>query len=129
MKKKIRILHLEDDPFDQEIIKNIIKGSTDFESEIICVSTKNDFVKELKNSSIKHILRKGKLLIFELKKRKKYLLVHLRMTGQLIYRDKKEIENLDITFANDDQEVREINLYNDRLYFTQSRRERREKII
>jgi serine/threonine protein phosphatase PrpC len=34
---------------------------------------------------------------------------------------KKEIENLDITFANDDQEIKEINLYNDRLYLLDSK--------
>ncbi len=65
MKKKIRILHLEDDPFDHEIIKNIIKGSTDFESEIIWVSTKNDFVKEVKNKFYDIILADYKLPAFD----------------------------------------------------------------
>jgi formamidopyrimidine-DNA glycosylase len=45
---------------------------------------KDDFVKELKNSAVKNILRKGKLLILELSSGKS-LAVHLRMTGQLIY--------------------------------------------
>lgn len=46
---------------------------------------KNDaFVAGLKNSAIKKILRKGKLLIFELSSGKS-LAIHLRMTGQLIY--------------------------------------------
>ncbi len=42
------------------------------------------FVKGLKNTVIKNILRKGKLLVFELSSGKS-LVVHLRMTGQLIY--------------------------------------------
>jgi formamidopyrimidine-DNA glycosylase len=42
------------------------------------------FAKELKNSGIKSILRKGKLLIFELSSGKD-LAIHLRMTGQLVY--------------------------------------------
>lgn len=65
MKKKIRILHLEDDPLDQEIIKNILKGSTDFESEIICVSTRNDYIKELKNKFFDIILADYKLPSFD----------------------------------------------------------------
>ena len=52
----------------------------------------NKFKKELKNNFITSVQRKGKLLIFELKKTKKHLLVHLRMTGQLIY-NKKEKKN------------------------------------
>jgi len=42
------------------------------------------FVKEIKNSVIKNILRKGKLLILELSSGKS-LAVHLKMTGQLVY--------------------------------------------
>ncbi len=49
-----------------------------------------DFVKGLKNTTIKSILRKGKLLILELSSRSarssgKSLTIHLKMTGQLIY--------------------------------------------
>jgi len=43
-----------------------------------------DFIKGLKNSTVKNILRKGKLLIFELSSGKA-LTIHLKMTGQLIY--------------------------------------------
>ena len=42
------------------------------------------FIQELKNVKIKNIIRKGKLLIFGLNSGK-YLTVHLKMTGQLIY--------------------------------------------
>lgn len=45
---------------------------------------KEEFIRGLKNAAIKNILRKGKLLIFELSSQKS-LAVHLRMTGQLIY--------------------------------------------
>jgi formamidopyrimidine-DNA glycosylase len=42
------------------------------------------FIKELKNVKIKNIIRKGKLLIFELSSGKS-LTIHLKMTGQLVY--------------------------------------------
>jgi formamidopyrimidine-DNA glycosylase len=45
------------------------------------------FKENLINHSIKSITRRGKLLIFELSEN--YLLIHLKMTGQLIYIDKK----------------------------------------
>lgn len=45
---------------------------------------KEEFIKALKNSTIKNILRKGKLLILELSSGES-LAVHLKMTGQLIY--------------------------------------------
>jgi formamidopyrimidine-DNA glycosylase len=43
-----------------------------------------DFIKGLKNVTLKNIIRKGKLLIFELSSGKS-LAVHLKMTGQLVY--------------------------------------------
>ncbi|MDD5618017.1 MAG: bifunctional DNA-formamidopyrimidine glycosylase/DNA-(apurinic or apyrimidinic site) lyase [Candidatus Omnitrophica bacterium] len=42
------------------------------------------FIKGIKGSKIEHILRKGKALILELSSGKS-LVVHLRMTGQLVY--------------------------------------------
>lgn len=51
----------------------IVKGSTP------------RFKKDLKNNYITKIDRVGKLMIFSLRRGKKYLLVHLKMTGQLIY--------------------------------------------
>ncbi len=45
---------------------------------------KEDFIKSLKNTTIKNILRKGKLLILELSSGKS-LAIHLKLTGQLIY--------------------------------------------
>lgn len=48
------------------------------------------FVKEVKNNKFIDILRIGKLIIFVLSS-KKYMLVHLKMTGQLIYQHGKDI--------------------------------------
>lgn len=57
-------------------------------------TVKNDdkvFVDILKNNQIKEIDRIGKLIILELKDGKNYLLVHLKMTGQLIYQKGKDL--------------------------------------
>jgi formamidopyrimidine-DNA glycosylase len=43
------------------------------------------FIKVLQNNSFSHLERIGKLLIFALADKKNYLLIHLKMTGQLIY--------------------------------------------
>lgn len=52
--------------------------------KVIKEPKKEEFVKGLKNANIKHILRKGKLLIMELSSGKS-LTIHLKLTGQLIY--------------------------------------------
>ena len=51
------------------------------------------FLKVLVGNNFKHIERRGKLLMFALNKTEEYsyLLVHLKMTGQLIYRHKKQL--------------------------------------
>jgi len=59
-------------------------------AKVIREPKKERFIKELKNAIIKKIIRKGKLLIFELRSRqtrlpRKSLTIHLKMTGQLIY--------------------------------------------
>lgn len=53
-------------------------------SKVIKEPAKDKFTAGLKKVAIKKILRKGKALIFELSNGK-YLVMHLRMTGQLIY--------------------------------------------
>jgi len=53
-------------------------------AKVIKEPKKEKFIKELKNVAIKNIIRKGKLLIFELSSGKS-LTIHLKMTGQLIY--------------------------------------------
>ncbi|MDD5031790.1 MAG: bifunctional DNA-formamidopyrimidine glycosylase/DNA-(apurinic or apyrimidinic site) lyase [Patescibacteria group bacterium] len=50
-----------------------------------------DFVKILKGNSFFGLDRIGKLLIFELGDKENFLLIHLKMTGQLIYWNKGEI--------------------------------------
>jgi formamidopyrimidine-DNA glycosylase len=52
--------------------------------KVIKEPKRENFIRELKNNQIKDILRKGKLLLFELSSGKS-LAIHLRMTGQLIY--------------------------------------------
>ena len=49
-----------------------------------------DFINVLRGNKISNIKRRGKLLVFVLKD-KKYLLIHLKMTGQLIFRQGKDI--------------------------------------
>lgn len=52
-----------------------------------------EFLKILVGNNFSHIERRGKLLMFALDKSGKYgyMLVHLKMTGQLIYRNKQKI--------------------------------------
>ncbi len=52
--------------------------------KVIRDTKKEDFIRGLKGAIIKDIIRKGKLLIFELSSGKS-LAVHLKMTGQLVY--------------------------------------------
>ena len=51
--------------------------------------SRQSFRKELINIKITKIDRIGKLLIFSLHKTQSYLLIHLKMTGQLVYCDDK----------------------------------------
>lgn len=52
--------------------------------KVIKEPKREDFVKGLKNTVIKNIFRKGKLLILEVSSGKS-LAIHLKMTGQLVY--------------------------------------------
>jgi len=61
-----------------------IKSVTVLNPKTVGISP-DDFIKSLSGSFFIDILRRGKLLIFKLKKPDTYLLVHLKMTGQLIY--------------------------------------------
>ncbi len=66
--------------------------STDILLLRLIKSNPRQFKNILKNNSFKNIKRVGKLLIFELKETPgSFLLVHLKMTGQLIYCSKKNI--------------------------------------
>jgi len=57
----------------------------------IVKSSGKDFVLVLEKNSFEDIERRGKLLIFGLSQKNKYLIIHLRMTGQLIYQKGGEI--------------------------------------
>ena len=49
------------------------------------------FKKYLKGKSFSQISRRGKLIIFDIKNTDRFMLLHLKMTGQLIYQNKKKI--------------------------------------
>jgi len=67
---------------------------------------RSDFVKGLKNNTIKNILRKGKLLILELSSGKD-LAIHLRMTGQLVYPGNGKTSR--VSFRLSDGEILDFN--------------------
>ena len=50
-----------------------------------------DFCTVLKNNSFQKISRWGKFIIIQLSQKNEYLVVHLRMTGQIIYINKDKI--------------------------------------
>jgi formamidopyrimidine-DNA glycosylase len=58
-----------------------------------------EFAKLLKNTTVKHILRKAKLLILELSSGKS-LAVHLRMTGQLVYPGNGKTSRVSFKFSD-----------------------------
>ena len=80
----------------KKIFKKEIK-KVDLRLKRIVKSSARGFVLDLKGNKFKDINRRGKLLIFSVETRQclvsttKYLLIHLRMTGQLIYQKNKEI--------------------------------------
>ena len=62
----------------------------------ICLSkiikcTNKDFYTILKDNSFKKISRLGKFIIIQLSKKDKYLVIHLRMTGQIVYVNKGQV--------------------------------------
>jgi formamidopyrimidine-DNA glycosylase len=68
-------------------------------AKVIREPKKEGFVKELKNNTIKEIIRRGKLLIFILSSGKS-LTIHLKMTGQLIYPGSGKISKVSFKFSN-----------------------------
>lgn len=76
-------------------LKNTILKKKIIEIDIglkkIVKSSLRKFKLDLKNNKFTDIKRRGKLFIFELAREEKYLLIHLRMTGQLIYKKNKKI--------------------------------------
>jgi formamidopyrimidine-DNA glycosylase len=78
----------------QDLSKSITKKRiTDIvvNKEKIIKNNLSSFLKILRNNNFAKIDRRGKLLILHLYKNDKYFLIHLRMTGQLIYQHKKKI--------------------------------------
>jgi formamidopyrimidine-DNA glycosylase len=69
---------------DKTIINKKIVDVIVNNAKVIRGMDEEKFIKELKNVNIKNIIRKGKLLIFGLSSGK-FLTIHLKMTGQLIY--------------------------------------------
>jgi len=67
--------------------------------KVIKEPKKEDFVKGLKNTAIKNIFRKGKLLVLELSSGK-FLTVHLKMTGQLIYPGNAKNSRVSFSFSD-----------------------------
>lgn len=74
----------------QKILKKKIK-KVDLRLKKIVKSSKKSFALDLEENKFTNIKRRGKLLIFDLSQKNKCLLIHLRMTGQLIYQKDKEI--------------------------------------
>jgi len=69
-------------------------------ARVIREPKKEKFVANLKNVAIKKIIRKGKLLIFELSSGK-FLTIHLKMTGQLIYPGDGKTSRVSFGFSDD----------------------------
>jgi len=74
----------------KRILAKTIKGISVAKLRLIKNSLA-EFKKELIGNRFQAIDRVGKLLIFRLTKGHKYMLIHLKMTGQLIYKDKNEL--------------------------------------
>jgi formamidopyrimidine-DNA glycosylase len=85
---------------NKKIIDVIINNA-----KVIKEPRKEKFVKELKNTAIKEIIRRGKLLIFILSSRStqssgKSLTIHLKMTGQLIYPGSGKTSRVSFKFSD-----------------------------
>ncbi|MFH1678641.1 MAG: bifunctional DNA-formamidopyrimidine glycosylase/DNA-(apurinic or apyrimidinic site) lyase, partial [Candidatus Omnitrophota bacterium] len=70
--------------FKRAVLGKKIIGVKINNPKVIKSPKKESFIKCLKGAKIKNVLRKGKLLIFELSTGKS-LLIHLKLTGQLVY--------------------------------------------
>ncbi len=92
---------IKNDLLGSDILGQKIKNVDVFYPSIIEIS-KNEFIKKINNKIISNISRKGKYLIFDLGKL--YLIIHLKMTGHLLLKDKnyilKKHELISFTFEN-----------------------------
>jgi len=69
---------------EKAVVGKKITGVIVNNAKVIREPKKEKFIAELKNAKIKKIIRRGKLLIFELSSGKS-LTIHLKMTGQLVF--------------------------------------------
>lgn len=74
---------LEKAIIDKEILDVVVRRKN-----IVKEPALADFVKALRHSRCRNVLRRGKLLVLELftrEKKTRYLTIHLRMSGQVVY--------------------------------------------
>lgn len=83
-----------------------ITGTIIHNPKVIKEPKVQDFVKSLKNTLIKNILRKGKLLVLELSSGKS-LLIHLKLTGQLVYPGNAKLSR--VSFKLSDGKILDFN--------------------
>ncbi len=78
-----------------EDLNQMILNTTIVKVEIslkkIIKNTYSFFIDNIVGSSFKKITRRGKLIIMEINKKDKFLLIHLRMTGQIVYKNNNNI--------------------------------------
>ncbi len=78
------------DDLNKTILNKKIK-KVDIRLSKIVRGANKTFCSILKNNSFQKISRWGKFIIIQLSQKNKYLIVHLRMTGQIIYINKNKI--------------------------------------
>lgn len=74
---------------EKAVLGKRITGASVYHAKVIRQPSAKDFVQGVSGAAIKNILRRAKALILELSNGKS-LVIHLKMTGQLIYPGKKE---------------------------------------
>lgn len=74
---------------NKRILGKVIKGIEVNVAKIIKQPSLKEFISKIKGTVFKKIARRGKYLIFELSSGE-YLVIHLKVTGQLIYGNKEK---------------------------------------
>ncbi|MCM8792359.1 MAG: DNA-formamidopyrimidine glycosylase [Candidatus Omnitrophica bacterium] len=80
--------------FGKKILKVIINNA-----KVIKESSVQSFIREIEGATIKDVIRKGKLLILELSS-EKFLCIHLKLTGQLIYPGNPEFSRISFKLSD-----------------------------
>ena len=83
----------------QAVVGKRIVGVAVGNAKVIREPSKSAFVKGVRGVSIEGVFRKGKALIFELSN-KKFLITHLRMTGQFVYPGNGQKARVSFTLSN-----------------------------